>query len=186
MANKKQKKSKVKAAAKKSARKVGKLASAKKANGNGAHLPKPSNKPYGQAGKALAGRAHSRLHARAIGSDLHAAFGLVRRRRDQGRASRRRRHHARPIGRREGRRLALLHHAQPQQALDHHRLQASAGHARAGSAGENLRRAGGELRARRARPHGADLGAHPQAQSAHDRRVGQGLRPRALRGLQGL
>jgi formyl-CoA transferase len=55
MANKKQKKSKVKAAAKKSARKVGKLAIAKNANGNGAHLPKPSNKPYGHAGKALEG-----------------------------------------------------------------------------------------------------------------------------------
>ncbi len=55
MAKKQQKKakSKVKAAAKKSARKVVKLASAKKANGNG--LPKPSNKPWGQAGKALEG-----------------------------------------------------------------------------------------------------------------------------------
>ena len=51
---------------------------------------------------------------------------------------------------------------------------------------KHLRRAGGEFRARRARPHGADLGAHPQAQSAHDRRLGEGLRPRALRGLQGL
>jgi formyl-CoA transferase len=55
MANKKQKKTKVKAAAKKSARKVGNVASAKTANRNGAHLPKPSNKPYGQAGKALEG-----------------------------------------------------------------------------------------------------------------------------------
>ena len=44
------------------------------------------------------------------------------RRRDQGRASRRRRHHARPVARREGRGLALLHHAQRQQALDHDRL----------------------------------------------------------------
>ena len=42
------------------------------------------------------------------------------------------------------------------------------------------------FRARRARPHGADLGAHPQDQPAHDRGVGEGLRPRPLRGLQGL
>ncbi len=57
MAKKKQKKakSKVKAAAKKSARKVAKLASSKKANGNGSHLPKPSNKAWGKAGKALEG-----------------------------------------------------------------------------------------------------------------------------------
>src|SRR5471030_3275753 len=60
MANKKQKngkKSKVRAAAKKSARKVVKLASSTKANGNGksSNLPKPSSKPYGQAGLALQG-----------------------------------------------------------------------------------------------------------------------------------
>ena len=55
MAKKQQKKakSKVKAAAKKSAGKIVKLTSAKKANGYG--LPKPSNKPWGQAGKALEG-----------------------------------------------------------------------------------------------------------------------------------
>jgi formyl-CoA transferase len=48
----KQKKSKQAKASKKSARKVVKLA-AKKANGNG--LPRPSSKPYGQAGRALDG-----------------------------------------------------------------------------------------------------------------------------------
>ena len=51
---------------------------------------------------------------------------------------------------------------------------------------KQVRRAGRELRARRARPHGLHLGAHPGAQSADDRRVGQGLRPRTVRGLQGL
>jgi formyl-CoA transferase len=49
----KQAKAKAKAATKKSARKVVKLTSAKKANGNG--LPKASAKPYGQDGKALTG-----------------------------------------------------------------------------------------------------------------------------------
>src|SRR5690242_4291402 len=57
MAKKKQKKGK--AAAKKSARKVVKLASkksgiAKRVNGNG-HQPRPSSKPWGHAGKALEG-----------------------------------------------------------------------------------------------------------------------------------
>ena len=41
-------------------------------------------------------RAHPRLHPRAVGPDLHAAARLDRRRRDQGRAAGRRRHHARP------------------------------------------------------------------------------------------
>jgi formyl-CoA transferase len=53
MAKKKQKKSKQAKASKKAPRKVLKLAAAKKANGNG--LPRPSGKPWGQAGKALTG-----------------------------------------------------------------------------------------------------------------------------------
>ncbi|MBI2715318.1 MAG: formyl-CoA transferase [Rhizobiales bacterium] len=53
MAKKKPKQAKAKAAAKKPARKAVKPAAAKKANGNG--LPKPSTKPYGQAGRALDG-----------------------------------------------------------------------------------------------------------------------------------
>jgi len=57
MAKKKPKQAKAKAAAKKPARKVVKLAASKKANGNGKsnNLPKASSKPYGQAGKALTG-----------------------------------------------------------------------------------------------------------------------------------
>ena len=127
-----------------------------------------------------------RLHPRPVRPDLHAASGLHGRRLHQGRAARRRRHHPRPVARREGRGLALLHHAQRQQALDHDRQQASQGQGNPRAADQALRRAGRELRARRARPHGADLGLHPQDQPAHDRRFGQGLRPRPLRGLQGL
>ncbi len=54
---KRAKEARAKAAAKKSARKVVKLAAPKKANGNGKsnNLPKPSSKPWGQAGKALTG-----------------------------------------------------------------------------------------------------------------------------------
>ncbi|HET9176697.1 MAG TPA: formyl-CoA transferase [Pseudolabrys sp.] len=48
-------KQKNKGAAKKPPRKVVKLASASKANGKSSGLPRPSSKPYGQAGKALEG-----------------------------------------------------------------------------------------------------------------------------------
>jgi len=54
---KKAKQAKTKVAAKKSVRKVVKLARTKKANGNGKsnNLPRPTTKPWGQAGKALTG-----------------------------------------------------------------------------------------------------------------------------------
>ena len=147
---------------------------------------RPASKPWGKrAGRSTACK-HPRLHARAIGTDLHAASGLYGRRRDQGGTARRRRHHARPAARREGRRQPLFHHAQWQQAVDHDRQQAPQGQGNPRSAGQGMRRAGGEFRARRAGPHGAYLGPHPQTQSADDRRVGEGLRPRALRRLQGL
>ena len=78
-------------------------------------------------GESVRRGSDSRFHARAVGSDMHAAARLVRRRRDQGRARRRRRHHARPAARHPGRRQPLLHDAEPQQALDHRRHQASEG-----------------------------------------------------------
>ena len=98
----------------------------------------------------------------------------------------RRRHHARPAARHPGRGQPLFHDAEPQQALDHDRHEEPEGQGGSRGAGEEVRRAGRELRARRARPHGLHVGAHPGAQSADDRRVGQGLRPRPVRGLQGL
>ena len=48
-------KHKNKGAAKRSPRKVVKLVSARKSNGKPNGLPRPSSKPYGQAGKALEG-----------------------------------------------------------------------------------------------------------------------------------
>ena len=49
-----------------------------------------------------------------------------------------------------------------------------------------VRRAGRELRAGGAGSHGLFLGAHPGDQSANHLRLGQGIRPGPLRGLQGL
>ena len=73
--------------------------------------------------KALEGVQHPRLHPRPVGTDLHATAGLVRRRRDQGRAPGRRRHHARPAAGHPERGQPLFHDAEPQQALDHARHQ---------------------------------------------------------------
>ena len=107
-------------------------------------------------------RPHPRLHARPVGADLHPAAGLVRRRRDQGREGRRGRRHARPAARHPRCRQPLLHDAQPQQALDHGQHQGPEGQGSRRPADQVVRRAGRELRARRARPHGLHLGAHPR------------------------
>ena len=79
--------------------------------------------------------------------------------------------------------FTMLNHNKRSVTLD---TKSRAGQACAREAGQALRRAGGELRAGGARSHGLHLGANPGAQSAHDRRLRQGLRPRPLRGLQGL
>ena len=124
-------------------------------------------------------RPHPGLHPCAVRPHLHPAAGLVRRRRDQGRARRRRRRDARPAARHPRRGQPLLHDAEPQQALDHAGHQEAQGQAGARHADQDLRRAGRELRARRARPHGHHLEPHPGPQPAHDRGLGQGLRARA-------
>ena len=53
-------------------------------------------------------------------------------------------------------------------------------------AGQEMRRAGRELRAGRTRPHGLHVGTHPGTEPEDDRGVGEGLRSRHPRGLQGL
>ncbi len=176
------KKAKSKAKAKKPASKRPVLRA--KANGNG--LPRPSSKPWGAAGKALDGvRILDFTHVQS-GPTCTQLLGLARCRRDQDRAPRPRRHHARPIARYPARGQPLFHDAEPQQAFDHDQLQARQGQGNHRAAGQALRRAGGKFRTRRARAHGAHLGSHPQAQPAHDRCLGERLRPGALRGLQGL
>ena len=105
-------------------------------------------------GQGIGRRTHPRLHARAVRTDVHAAAGVVRRRRHQGGEGRCRRRHARAAARHSGRRQPLFHDAQPQQALDHARHQDAARQGGAREAGQALRRAGRELRARRPRPHG--------------------------------
>src|SRR5277367_1519065 len=86
-------------------------ASGKKAatKGGGDERPAaPVVEAMGRSGPRARRRAHPRLHARAIGTDLHAAFGLYGRRRDQGGTARYGRHHARPAPRREGRRQPVF------------------------------------------------------------------------------
>ena len=79
--------------------------------------------------------------------------------------------------------FTMLNHNKRSITIDGRNPQGQGG---ARGAGEDLRRDGGELRARRARPHGLHLGAHPVAEPAHDPRLGEGLWPRSVRGLQGL
>ena len=122
------------ATAKKPAAKTAKLAAKKAAAKKVApkKLPRTTASPgcrscrrsRGAGRQGARRRQDPRLHPRPVGPDLHAAAGLVRRRRDQGRASGRGRHHPRPAARRAGRGQPLFHHAEPQQALDHDRLQA--------------------------------------------------------------
>ena len=136
--------------------------------------------------KGAEGRSHPRFHPRPVRTDLHAIAGMVRRRRHQGRAPRRWRYHARSIAGQTECRQPVFHHAQPQQALDHARHQKSEGQGSPHRADEDLRRAGGKFRPRRARSHGISLGKDPEHQSENDRGLDQGLWSRSLRGLQGL
>ena len=59
-------------------------------------------------GKSVKRRTHSRFHARAVRTDLHAAAGVVRGRRDQGREGRQRRRHAGAAARHSRRRTASI------------------------------------------------------------------------------
>ena len=64
-------------------------------------------------------RPHSRHGPCPGGADRDAAPGLDGRRRDQGRDAGARRHHPRPIARRQGRRQPLFHDAELEQAQHH-------------------------------------------------------------------
>ena len=137
-------------------------------------------------GQGTRRRAHPRHDARAVGTHLHAAPRLVRRGRAQGRAARRRRRDPRPAPGHPRRGQPLLHDAEPQQAQHHPQHQDRARQGDLHPPRRGVRRAGGELRPRRARSHGVLLGADPGDQPAHRLCIGQGLRAGPLPGLQGL
>ena len=187
MAKKKQKKAK--AASKKRARKAVKLAArkpaAKKANGNG-HLPRVSSKAFGQDGKALTGvRILDFTHVQSgptctqllawIGADVikveRPGVGDITRGQlvdVKGADSlyfTMLNHNKRSI-------TINSKHPQGKRVLD-------ALIKKCDVLVENF--APGALDRM-----GLTWELHPQAQPAHDRRFGQGLRPRSLRGLQGL
>src|SRR5262249_35781661 len=105
-------------------------------------------------GQAISRHSHPGFHPRAIRAHLHAAARVAGSGCDQGGARGGWRHHPRAAARHRGRGQPVLHHAEPQQALDHARHQEARGQGSARAPGEALRRAGGELRSRRARSHG--------------------------------
>ena len=94
---------------------------------------------------------------------------------------------ARPAARRAERRLALLHDAQLQQALDHRQHEDRRGQAGVRRPAEEVRHHHGELRPRRARPLRLHLGEDPRDQPEDRDGLDQGLRlERPVRRLQGL
>ena len=120
-----------------------------------------------------------RLHARAGGPGLHAAAGLVRRRRDQGRAPRLGRRDAQPAARHPRCRRAVLHDAQQQQALADARHQEARGQGGAREADQGVRRDGRELRPGALDRMGFTWEHIQELNPRHDPRVGQGLLPTA-------
>ena len=133
------------------------------------------------------GRSHSRFHPRPVGPDLHAVAGLVRRRRDQGRASRRRRHHARPAAGHAERRTACI---SPCSTTTSARSRSTPRTRRARKSSTALIKSCDVL-VENFGPGALDrMGfpweTHPGAQPEDDRRLDQGLRSRPLRRLQGL
>ena len=149
----------------------------------GAHL----EEAVGQGRQGARRREDPRLHARPVGPDLHPAAGLVRRRRDQGRAAGPRRHHARPAGQdvpgADSLYFTMLNHNKRSITLDSKSKEGMKVLERLVKTCDVLVEnfAPGALDRM-----GLTWERIHSLEPAHDRRLGQGLRPRPLRGLQGL
>ncbi len=149
-------------------------------------LPPPSKKPFGQAGKALDGvRILDFTHVQSgpTCTQLLAWFGADVIKVERPGVGDITRGQLVDVKGADSLYFTMLNHNKRSITIDSKHPEGKRVLERAD---QGLRRAGGEFRAGRARPHGPDLGAHPQAQSAHDRRFGEGLRPRTVRRLQGL
>ena len=147
-------------------------------NGNG--HPRPSSKPFGQAGKALDGvRILDFTHVQSgpTCTQLLAYMGADVIKVERPGVGDITRGQLRDVPNADSLYFTMLNGNKRSITIDSKHPK---GREILDRSDQALRRAGGELRARRARPHGADLGAHPQAQPAHDRRLGEGLRPRPL------
>ena len=114
-------------------------------NGRGKHDPGPVRHP------------RHRHDAQPGGARLHADPRLPRRRRDQARGAEGRRHRAHQHARPEGQRQPVLPDAQRQQAQPDAEPEDRRGQGAVPAGDRPVRRAGGELRAGRARPPGARL-----------------------------
>ena len=141
-------------------------------------LPKPSTKPFGQAGKALDGvRILDFTHVQSgpTCTQLLGYMGADCIKVERPGVGDITRGQLRDVKGQDSLYFTMLNGNKRSITID---FEASQGQGDPRAADQALRRAGGEFRARRARPHGADLGVHPQDQPAHDRRLGEGLRSR--------
>ncbi len=178
-----------KKAAKKSAKKVVKLDGEEaggESAGNGNGLPRPIAKPWGQAGRALEGVKildFTHVQSGPTCTQLLAYMGADVIKVERPGVGDITRGQLRDVKGQDSLYFTMLNGSKRSITIDSKHPK---GKEILDRLVKHVRRAGGEFRARRARPHGADLGAYPQAQSAHDRRLGEGFWPRPLRRLQGL
>ena len=155
-----------------------------KQNGNG--VPRPSTKPYGAAGKALDGvRILDFTHVQSgpTCTQLLAYMGADVIKVERPGVGDITRGQLRDVPNADSLYFTMLNGNKRSITINSKHPE---GQGDPRSSDHQMRCAGRELRARRIGSHGADLGAHPQTQSPHDRRLGEGIWSGPVRGLQGL